>query len=133
MRFVCYIAICALLLGCTAEQDRLEAERRDTEAQLEQLPRLKIDSLIPTQGYSSTFMESADEGERVTITFPEPKPVDTVVLVPVSSLDSKNKYRAIGFPVRFRIEAQTVQDETIRIADYTAHQPSLQSLATTTS
>lgn len=119
MKFVCLIVISALLFGCTPEQDRLEAELTVTAAELEKLPQLKIDTLIPTQGYSSEFVNNADEGERVTITFPEPKPVDTVVLVPVSSLDSKNKYRPIGFPVRFKIEAQTVQGKTICIADYT--------------
>ena len=111
---------CVLLLGCTPRQDRLEAERAATTAQLEQLPRLKIDTLCPTLGYSSQFVDSKDEGDQITITFPEPKPLDTVVLAPLNFLNSRNEYKVIGFPVRFKIEAQTVHGRTNVIADYTA-------------
>ena len=119
MRLTCTAVICILFLGCTPEQDRLEAERKATAAQLEQLPHLKIDTLIPTQGYSSAFFKTEDEGDQLTITFPEPKPIDTVVLVPVASLNNKNKYRPIGFPLHFKVEAQTVEGNTVCIADYT--------------
>ena len=119
MRFVCSIAICALLIGCTAKQDRLEAERRDTAEQLETLPRLQIDTLTPTLGYLSKIGESQQTGDRITITFPEPKPVDTVVLVPVNFLNEQNEYVVSGFPIRFKLEAMTPENEPLLIADHT--------------
>jgi len=119
MRSACTIAICALLLGCTPEQDRLETERRDTEAQLEQLPRLKIDTLIPTLGYLSKLDGEQQTGDRITVTFPDPKPADTVVLIPINILNRKNEYVVSGFPLRFKIEAQTSEDVHLLIADHT--------------
>ncbi|VGO13578.1 Sensor histidine kinase LiaS [Pontiella desulfatans] len=119
MKSALYIVTSALLLGCTPEQNRLEAERTATAAQLEKLPRLKIDTLIPTLGYLSKVAENQRTGDRITIAFPEPKPADTVVLVPVNFLNNKNEYVARGFPLRFKIEAQTPENETLLIADHT--------------
>ena len=119
MKFACTLVISALLLGCTPEQDRLEAERTATTAQQEKLPRLKIDTLTPTLGYLSKVGQHQQAGDQITITFPEPKPADTVVLVPANFLNNKNVYVPRGFPLRFKIEAQTATGETLLIADHT--------------
>lgn len=119
MKLACMVVLCALLLGCTPEQDRLEAEREVTSEQLETLPRLKIDTLTPTLGYLSKVGLEQRAGDQITITFRKPKPADTIVLIPANFLNNKNVYAPRGFPLRFKIEAQTAKGKTILIADHT--------------
>lgn len=119
MRWLLSILTSLLLLGCTAEQGQVEQELADTQAKLAALPDLKINTLVPTMGYLSTRMETAEAGDEVSVRFNQPKPIDTVVLVPLSILNNQNEYEASGFPIRFKIEAQTADGQTITIADHT--------------
>ena len=114
---VIVISLCLTIVGCSIGEDRIEKELIKTNRKLKNLPIPIIDTLIPTQGYCSAFYKKKDVNTKLTITFPEPKPIDTVVLIPLVMLNSKNQYESVGFPLRFTIEAQTVDDETICIAD----------------
>ncbi|MGB0413154.1 MAG: sensor histidine kinase [Coraliomargarita sp.] len=118
MKCAIYLSLALLLFGCTPKPSQLEQELAATEQRLTELPRMKIDTLVPTLGYSSEFLEREDAGDLITITFTEPKPIDTVVLVPLNFLNNKNEYTPIGFPVRFTIEAETIDNDVFSIADY---------------
>lgn len=120
MRCAIYILLSLLLIGCTVEANQIEPELADTEEKLADLPRLKINTLVPTLGYTSQRMDTAAAGDQVTVTFHRSKPIDTVVLIPLNFLNNQNEYEASGFPVRFKIEAQTPDGQTICIADHTA-------------
>ena len=119
MRYAIYILFSLLLIGCTPEQNRIDRELAATEKELAGLPPIKVDTLVPTMGHISAPREREDSFEQVTVTFPEPKPIDTVVLVPCNSLSGENEYFVDRFPVRFKIEAQTEKGGLIQIADYT--------------
>jgi signal transduction histidine kinase len=115
--------ICALigpfLSGCFDEIERLEKQLADTENQIAQIPKMKVDSLVPTLGYSSAFLDRSEDQSHITVHFSKAKPIDTLVLVPFIYLDTNNEYAVSGFPLRFRIEATTEGDTVIEIVDHT--------------
>ncbi len=119
MKCIGYLLIALLLFGCSPEHDRIEAERVQVERELEPLPRLNIDTLVSTLGYLSQITLEQREGDHVSVHFMEAKAIDTVVLIPMNFLNNQNEYAPSGFPLRFKIEAHTAENETILITDQT--------------
>ena len=119
MKCIGYLLIALLLFGCSPEHNRIEAERVQVERELEPLPRLNIDTLVSTLGYLSQITLQEREGDHVSVHFMEEKAIDTVVLIPMNFLNNQNEYAPSGFPLRFKIEAHTAQNETILITDQT--------------
>jgi len=108
-----------MLFGCRPEQSRLVQELAATESELSELPNIKLDTFVPTLGYISEGKKSKSSVEHITVTFPEPKHIDTVVLIPAYKLNDQNAYTVNRFPLRFKIEAQIEDGELIQIADHT--------------
>ena len=119
LRTISALTAAAFLGGCTPEYTELKGRLAEINEQLETLPKKDVNSFTPTLGFLTHVIDSPHQTNRVQITFSGPKSIDMLVLVPLNFLNRNSEYLSNGFPVRYRIEAQTPDGRSVTLVDRT--------------
>jgi hypothetical protein len=102
--FALLVSVYALVLaGCNQSTD-LDQEIAAVDAELEQLPKLQPNMLCPTVGFGSALFPDPDHYSWLDIILPEPRKLDTIVLIPALLKNKDGELETLGFPPRFMIE-----------------------------
>lgn len=104
-----------------AELSLPQLERRlgEIDGELEQLARYSLRSGVGGIGFRSVSHAKDKSGEWVEVTLDRAYAVDEIVLVPTLWRDSKDGFRADGFPTSFRVLlGNGHEDEGVVIASY---------------
>ena len=103
--FALLVTLYALMLaGCNQSTD-LDKEIAAVDAELEQLPKLQPNMLCPTVGFGSALSPDPDHSSWLDIILPEPREIDTIVLIPTLLKNTNGELETLGFPPRFTIES----------------------------
>ncbi len=90
----------------TLSIDQLEHQLRAVDSELDRLANYSLRSGVGSIGYRSPRSSTATvQNEWVQINLEETCSIDQIVLVPSIWRDAENGFRAIGFPLAFRILA----------------------------
>jgi len=97
----------------------LEERLVQIDAELDQLARFSLRSGLGAIGYRSDWHDEPGGQEWVQVDFDQAYPIDEIVLVPTLWRDSKEGFKADGFPKAFQVVAGSVNDpEGAIIATY---------------
>ena len=98
------LSVYALVLtGCNQSSD-LDKQIAAVDAELEELPKLQPNMLCPTVGFGSSLFPEPDHSSWLDIILPEPREIDTIVLIPALLKNTNGELETLGFPLRFMIE-----------------------------
>jgi signal transduction histidine kinase len=97
------ITCIAMLAGCGGRPD-LAKRIESVDAHLEALPKLHPDMLCPTVGFGSKIYINPDNASWLDVILPEPRQIDTIVLIPALLKNEDGELVTFGFPLRFAIE-----------------------------
>lgn len=97
-------SIVACFIGCSPSTE-LDQKIASVDSELQQLPKLQPNMLCPTVGFGSAIFPTPDHTSWLDIILPEPKPIDSVALIPALLRNQSGELETLGFPHRFTIEA----------------------------
>ena len=102
--FILVSFLVSLSISCSPSID-LDQEIDSVDSKLQQLPKVQPNMLCPTVGFGSAIFPKPDHTSWLDIVLPEPKEIDTIVLIPALLKNTDGELETLGFPHRFTIEA----------------------------
>ncbi|MGZ0657354.1 sensor histidine kinase [Coraliomargarita sp. W4R72] len=100
--------------------DKLTRSIETLDKQLAALPPARMSPTVPTLGYLSNYVKSADTTIAIDIILDQAAHIDMLMIFPVAAIDENNTPHSFQFPEHFKVELMTDEGNSELIADYSS-------------